>query len=48
MKQVKYNEEAERMLKEIIEVRSKDLSLPLTKQAIVHNAIKLVHKKECK
>ncbi len=48
MKQVKYNDTAERLLKEIITEREKTLELPLTRQAIVHKAIVQLHKKECK
>lgn len=48
MKQVKYNDTAEKLLEEIINKRSQTLELPLTRQAIVHKAIVQLHKKECK
>ena len=48
MKQVKYNDAAEKALEEIIEKRSETLELPLTRQAIVHKAIIQLHKRECK
>ena len=48
MKQVKYDESAEEAINDIIKQRSKTKELPITKQAIVHNAIMQLRKKECK
>ena len=48
MKQVKYNDTAEKALEDIIKKRSETLELPLTRQAIVHKAIIQLHKRECK
>jgi len=48
MKQVKLNDNIDRLLSDISKKRKDKGSLNSTKQAIVHELIMSLHKKECK
>ena len=48
MKQVKLNDNVDKLLNEISVKRKSNGTLNSTKQAIVHELIMALHKKECK
>ena len=48
MKQVKLNDNVDKLLSELSDKRKDNGALNSTKQAIVHELIMALHKKECK